>query len=90
MCWMAASHSAADVLAPAPLVLLADVVAAAVLALIGTLIAFAIWPREDAEVVAHTHDDLPPDHPHLLEGHPGGRARHAFVIDELHPRWPIT
>ena len=63
--------------------------AAAVLALIGTVIAFRIWPSEDAEVVAHRHDDLPLDHPHLLEGHPGGRARHAFVIDELHPRWPI-
>lgn len=60
------------------------------LALIGTLIAFGIWPKEDVEVVAHTHDDLAPDHPHLLEGHPGGRACHAFVIDELHPRWPIA
>lgn len=63
--------------------------ATAALAMIGTLIAFAIWPKEDVEVVAHRHDDLPPDHPHLLEGHPGGRAYHAFVIDELHPRWPI-
>jgi hypothetical protein len=64
--------------------------AAAALALIGTVIAFWIWPAADVEVLAHTHDDLPRDHPHLLEGHPGGRARHAFVIDELHPRWPIA
>ncbi len=63
--------------------------AAAVLGLIGTGIAFLIWPREDAEVVEHGHDALPPDHPHLVEGHPGGRTRHAFVIDELHPHWPI-
>ncbi|AIT82346.1 MULTISPECIES: MFS transporter [Sphingomonadaceae] len=63
--------------------------ATAALALIGTVIAFGIWPKEDVEVVAHRHDDLPLDHPHLLEGHPGGRAGHAFVIDELHPRWPI-
>ena len=63
---------------------------AAALALIGTVIAFWIWPAADVEVLAHTHDDLPRDHPHLLEGHPGGRARHAFVIDELHPRWPIA
>ena len=61
----------------------------AVLALIGTLIAIRIWPTDDPEVVAHTHDGLPSDHPHLVEGHPDGRASHAFVIDELHPRWPI-
>ena len=63
--------------------------ASAVLALTGTLIAFRIWPKEDPEVVAHTHDDLPPDHPHLVEGHPDGRTRHAFVIDELHPHRPL-
>jgi len=63
--------------------------ASAVLALAGTLIAFRIWPKEDPEVVAHTHDDLPPDHPHLAEGHPDGSTRHAFVIDELHPHWPL-
>ncbi len=63
--------------------------ASAVLALTGTLIAFRIWPKEDPEVVAHTHDDLRPDHPHLVEGHPDGRTRHAFVIDELHPHRPL-
>ncbi|ALR20926.1 MFS transporter [Sphingobium baderi] len=61
----------------------------ALLALIGTVIAFRIWPVEDPEIVAHAHDDLPPDHPHLAEGHPRGQAVHAFVIDELHPHWPI-
>ncbi|MFC3098396.1 MFS transporter [Alteraurantiacibacter palmitatis] len=64
-------------------------VVATVLALIGTVIAFGIWPAEDPEVVAHSHDDLPPGHPHLAKGHPEGRAAHAFVIDELHPNWPI-
>ncbi|MBA3054540.1 MAG: MFS transporter [Sphingomonadales bacterium] len=63
--------------------------AAAMLALIGTVIAFLIWPKEDLDVVAHTHDELPPGHLHLAEGHPEGRAAHAFVIDELHPHWPI-
>src|SRR3546814_6184334 len=52
-------------------------------------IAFLIWPIEDLDVVAHTHDELPPGHLHLAEGHPEGRAAHAFVIDELHPHWPI-
>lgn len=63
--------------------------AAALLALIGTVVAFKIWPAEDPEVVPHTHDDLSADHPHLAEGHLGGRARHAFVIDELHTHWPL-
>ncbi|MBN9554468.1 MAG: MFS transporter [Alphaproteobacteria bacterium] len=63
--------------------------ATAVLAAIGTIIAFKIWPTEDPEVVAHSHSDLPPGHPHLVEGHPSGGARHVFVIDELHPHWPI-
>ncbi|MDC7810915.1 MFS transporter [Sphingomonas koreensis] len=62
--------------------------AAAVLALAGTAIAFFLWPAEDSEVVPHTHDDLPPDHPHLTEEHSGGNATHAFVIDDLHTRWP--
>ncbi len=61
----------------------------AVLALIGTVIAFRIWPVADPEIVAHAHDDLAPDHPHLAEGHPEGKASHTFVIDELHPHWPI-
>lgn len=63
--------------------------ACAALALIGTLIALRIWPDEDPEVVAHQHPDLPPGHLHLVEGHPEGRARHAFVIDDLHPHWPL-
>jgi MFS family permease len=63
--------------------------ATAVLAAIGTITAFKNWPVEDPEVVEHSHSDLPPGHPHLVEGHPGGSASHAFVIDELHPHWTI-
>ena len=62
---------------------------AAALSLIGVGLAFLIWPKEDADVVEHDHAALPPDHPHLAEGHPQGRAAHIFVIDELHPHWPI-
>lgn len=61
---------------------------AAVLALLGVILALTVWPAEDPEVVEHRHDDLPSDHPHLVEGHPRDRAAHGFVIDELHPRWP--
>ncbi|SBV31842.1 putative nickel resistance protein [uncultured Sphingopyxis sp.] len=62
--------------------------ASAVLALAGTLVAWRIWPREDPDVVEHDHGDLPPDHPHLREGHAEGAAAHVYVIDELHPDWP--
>ncbi len=62
--------------------------ASAALALIGTLLAVRIWPREDPDVIAHSHDDLPDGHPHLVEGHAKGPATHAFVVDELHPNWP--
>lgn len=55
------------------------------LAAIGVGLAFAFWPREDREQLPHSHDDLPEDHPHLLEHANGG---HIFVIDDLHTSWP--
>lgn len=57
----------------------------AVLSLIGLVIAFALWPRHDPVEIAHGHDDLPADHPHIATG---PRHSHAYVIDDLHPRWP--
>lgn len=45
--------------------------------------ALTVWPARDPDVVDHTHPDLPPDHPHLKDGH-----SHPFVIDDLHPQWP--
>ncbi|WP_188237026.1 MFS transporter [Sphingopyxis sp. LK2115] len=58
------------------------------LAVTGTLLAILIWPNEDPEIVPHSHDDLPADHPHVVESHAKGEATHAYVIDELHPSWP--
>ncbi|EEW25040.1 MFS transporter [Rhodobacter ferrooxidans] len=63
--------------------------AALVLAGIGSLGLVAvlrIWPTQDASEMAHDHPDLPPDHPHLAEH--GPHHAHAFVIDDLHRRWP--
>lgn len=60
----------------------------AVVAGLAALAAAALWPRSDPAVLAHRHRDLPPDHPHLREAGPDGRHAHAFVIDELHLRWP--
>ena len=56
----------------------------ALLAAIGMLAARRLWPATDPVELAHTHDNLPLDHPHL-----GGHRRHshALVIDDSHPRW---
>lgn len=44
-----------------------------------------LWPRRDAIEIAHSHDDLPADHPHIVTG---ARHSHAYVIDDLHRHWP--
>ena len=59
----------------------------------GAVLGLLIWPASDPEAVPHTHDDLAPDDPHLLEGQAeGGDAGHAhsYVINERHHRWPKT
>ena len=56
----------------------------ATLAGAGIIAARQLWPAGDALEVEHTHDNLPPDHPHL-QGH--RRHSHALVIDDRHPRW---
>ena len=69
-----------------------QVAAFAVLALvagIGTVTALWLWPSHDPELVAHSHDDLSPDHAHLRDDHDHGKvSAHAFVIDDIHPAWP--
>ncbi|TPQ49312.1 MFS transporter [Prosthecomicrobium hirschii] len=59
--------------------------------LLGTALALRFWPAEDPEVLAHDHSDLPHDHPHRLK-HPvrNGRHAHAYMIDDLHRRWPSS
>ncbi|MCE2453253.1 MAG: hypothetical protein J4F48_10585 [Nitrospinae bacterium] len=48
-------------------------------------LAMRLWPNADPIEIAHHHDDLPPDHPHLR----GGREHvHPYIIDDLHGRWP--
>lgn len=62
----------------------------AALAAVGAVAALLLWPAHDPDSVSHRHDDLPADHPHLRDAHADGEARHAFVIDDLHPCWPTT
>ena len=49
-----------------------------------------VWPQAETNDLEHRHDDLPPDHPHLKEGHDqdGRTHSHAVVIDDLHSHWP--
>jgi MFS family permease len=56
----------------------------AAVALAGLMIARHLWPQHDPEVIAHHHDNLPLDHPHL---HGTRDHAHPFVVDEHHPRW---
>lgn len=63
--------------------------AALVLAAIGALGLAAVlrlWPAADPDALAHDHPDLAPDHPHLRDH--AAEHSHAFVIDDLHRRWP--
>jgi H+ antiporter protein len=44
-----------------------------------------LWPHTDTDVVPHTHDDLPANHPHVQDGR---SHSHPIVIDDYHPHWP--
>ena len=57
--------------------------------LFATAAAAILWPASDPDVVEHLHPDLGADHPHL-EGTGSRRHAHAFVIDDLHHRWPAA
>lgn len=56
----------------------------AVVAATGIVAALRLWPGHEATEVEHTHENLPPDHPHL-QGHK--RHSHPMVIDDRHPKW---
>ncbi len=58
----------------------------AVLGLGALGVALVLWPARDDRVLAHTHPDLPPGHPHIADH--ALPHRHDFVIDDLHLRWP--
>ncbi len=52
----------------------------------GVFIAWRLWPSLDAEAIPHQHPELPSGHPHL-HGKPSQHL-HAYMIDDLHHRWP--
>ena len=48
-----------------------------------------VWPTSTGSELQHSHDDLPPGHPHLKGQSPQtSRHRHAIVIDDEHRVWP--
>jgi len=57
----------------------------AVLAGVGVVCGMLLWPQESGEPLAHSHDDLPKDHPHVQDGR---THCHPIVIDDYHPHWP--
>ena len=63
-------------------------VALAGLAGIGIVVCLLQWPGETAGEIEHTHDDLPPDHPHLQDHGVTGH-KHEVIIDDLHRSWPM-
>lgn len=47
-----------------------------------------LWPRSATDQVRHAYDDVPAYHPYLVWHAKTGDRVHAFVIDDLHTRWP--
>lgn len=60
----------------------------AILAGAATMIGAKIWPSTESDQLAHGHDGLQPDDPHMLKQGRNGKHAHEFVIDDQHPRWP--
>jgi H+ antiporter protein len=59
----------------------------AAVTLVGVAGALLMWPATDPEIIEHDHPGLTPDDPHLADAS-RNRHAHAFVIDDLHTRWP--
>ncbi|MDE4306462.1 MFS transporter [Phaeobacter gallaeciensis] len=59
----------------------------AALSFVGLLLCRFLWPAQAPSEITHSHADLPPDHPHLLE-HGDEAHKHAIIIDDLHRDWP--
>ncbi len=58
-------------------------------ALLGVILSLIFWPKDDANVIAHTHPDLPANHAHFKHHQGRGKSHaHVFVIDDEHKVWP--
>lgn len=66
-------------------------VAFAAMALIAALaagVALRVWPALCDGPIAHSHQNLPADHPHLQGFAQDHGHAHPVIIDPLHPVWP--
>lgn len=88
-CWLLTYPLAGWLGATAGLDTAFGVLAALAAAAVG--LAALLWPVDDPAELPHTHDNLPPGHPHLAGAEhtgTGHRHSHALVIDGEHPVWP--
>lgn len=83
-CWLVTYPLAGWIGAEAGLPVTAMALAA--IGFCGLIAVLRLWPARDNATLPHAHPELPDDHPHLAEG--GHDHAHAFVIDDLHRRWP--
>ena len=67
--------------------LLPALIVLAATAMLSLVLALRAWPASDPIELEHEHPDLPPDHPHVRDGH---RHAHAFTVDDLHRSWPTS
>jgi len=59
----------------------------------GVVAARTLWPNAGEQQLLHSHNDLPPEHPHLKDAIRKGDKwvhRHRFVIDDEHRVWPTS
>lgn len=59
--------------------------------ILSCLLALLLWPAQDEVALMHTHKNLYPDDPHLVDGHDvreGYQHKHDYVIDQKHKLWP--
>lgn len=59
----------------------------AVIAIGALILAMSLWSSRDETFLPHRHDDLPPDHEHLLQHQVNGVHIHEYMIDDHHPKW---
>lgn len=59
----------------------------AVIATGALTLAMSLWSSQDETFLPHRHDDLPPDHKHLLQHQVNGVHIHEYMIDDHHPKW---
>ena len=60
----------------------------AIIALVALIFSMRIWPKNDLNTLPHTHVGMDPSHEHLKMHNHNGIHEHAFVIDDMHAKWP--